>query len=88
MPLRGMELKEVGARAHLAGHPVLEALRQAIPDEVIDAVIAEAGAQEQRRRLLSAQLVVALVIALSLWTRENVRDVLRTARGGSAPGSR
>jgi hypothetical protein len=76
MSLQGFSLSEVVTEAHLADQSVLEALRLAIPDEEIDAAIAEAGAQEQRRRLLPARLVVALVIALSLWARDNVRDVL------------
>lgn len=76
MPLRGMVLNEVGATAHLAEQPVLDAIRLAIPDEAIDAAITKAGAQERRRRLLPARLVVALVIALSLWARDSVLDVL------------
>jgi hypothetical protein len=76
MPLHGFRLTEEGAGEHLAEQPVLEVLRLGIPDGAIDAAIAEAGAQEQRRRLLPARLVVAFVIGLGLWAREGMVDVL------------
>ncbi len=76
MPLKGFSLAQVPHSPHLADQPLLEALRLAIPDEAIDTAIAEAGAQEQRRRLLPSRLVVALVIAMGLWAREGLRDVL------------
>jgi hypothetical protein len=76
MPLRGFSLGQVPHAPHLADQPLLEALRLAIPDEAIDGAIAEAGAREQRRRLLPSRLVVALVIAMGLWAREGLRDVL------------
>src|SRR5579884_3472726 len=76
MPLKGFSLAQVPHSPHLADQPLLEALRLAIPDEAIDTAIAEAGAQEQRRRLLPSRLVVSLVIAMGLWAREGLRDVL------------
>ena len=57
-------------------------MRQAIPDEAIDAVIAEAGVQERRKRLLPAHLVVSLVIGLGLWAREGLVDGLRNLVDG------
>jgi hypothetical protein len=33
--------------------------------------------EEERRRALPAQLVVSLVIAMSLWSRDSMRDVLK-----------
>jgi hypothetical protein len=82
MPLQGFSLAAVGGKAHLGDQPVLEAVRRVIPDEAIDAVIAEAGAQERRKRLLPARLVVALVIALGLWAREGLVDVLKNLVDG------
>ena len=82
MPLQGFSLTEVGGGGHLGDQPVLEAVRQAIPDEAIDAVLAEAGAQERRKRLLPARLVVSLVIGLGLWAREGAVDVLKNLVDG------
>lgn len=76
MPLQGFSLGQVPRAPHLADEPLLEALRLALPDRAIDEVIAAAGAREQRRRLLPARLVVALVIAMGLWARDGLRDVL------------
>ena len=76
MPLQGFAFGEVPHAPYLTDQPLLEALRGAIPDSAIDAAIAQAGAQEQRRRLLPSRLVVALVIAMGLWAREGLRDVL------------
>lgn len=67
---------------HLADEPLLEALRLALPDEALDEAIAAAGAQEQRRRLLPARLVVALVIGMGLWAREGLPDVLKNLVDG------
>jgi hypothetical protein len=76
MPLQGFSLTEMSGGPHLGDQAVLGAMRQGIPDEAIDAVIAEAGAQERRKRLLPARLVVSLVIGLGLWARDGVVDVL------------
>ena len=76
MALQGFSLRQVPRAPHLADQPLLEALRLALPDRAIDAVIDTAGAREQRRRLLPARLVVALVIAMGLWARDGLRDVL------------
>jgi hypothetical protein len=82
MPLQGFSLTQGSGGAHLGDQPVLEAMRQAIPDEAIDAVIAEAGVQERRKRLLPAHLVVSLVVGLGLWAREGLVDVLRNLVDG------
>ena len=76
MPLAGVSLTEERARSHLGDQAVLAALQQAIPDEAIDAVIAETGTQERRKRRLPARLVVAFVLVLGLWAREGLVAVL------------
>jgi transposase IS4-like protein/DDE family transposase len=76
MSLHGFSLAQVPRAPHLADQPLLEALRLALPDRAVDEAIDAAGAWEQRRRLLPARLVVALVIAMGLWAREGLGDVL------------
>jgi hypothetical protein len=82
MPLQGFSLGQVPRAPHLADQPLLEALRLALPDAALDAAIVATGAQEQRRRLLPARLVVALVIAMGLWARDGLRDVLANLVAG------
>jgi len=82
MSSRGFSLSQVPRAPHVADEPLLEALRLALPDEAVDEAIAAAGAQEQRRRLLPARLVVALVIGLGLWAREGLPDVLKNLVDG------
>jgi hypothetical protein len=76
MPVRGFVLTAMRDGSHLGDQAVLAAVQQAIPDEVIAAVIAETGTQEQRKRRLPSRLVVAFVIALGLWAREGLVAVI------------
>ena len=61
---------------------VLKAIETAIPPMAIEQAIAKTKAGEQRRRSLPAQLVVCLVIAMSLWSRDSMRDVLKNLIDG------
>ena len=76
MPLHGFAFEAVPHAPHLADLPLLEALHRALPEQAIDEVVTATGAQERRRRRLPARLVVALVVALGLWARDGLRDVL------------
>jgi hypothetical protein len=82
MPLQGFAFGAVPRPAHLSDAPLLDALRLALPDHALDEAIAASGTQEQRRRLLPARLVVALVIAMGLWARDGLRDVLANLVAG------
>lgn len=44
--------------------------------------IANTEADEERKRSLPAQLVVCLVIGMSLWSRDSMRDVLKNLVDG------
>ncbi len=83
MPLVGLSLDPLADQRHLAGRPLLEALRLSIPDSAIDEAIDKADAREQRLRALPARLVVSLVIALSVWSRDAARQVLANLVDGS-----
>ncbi len=82
MSLQGFSLAQVPRAPHLADQPLLEALRLALPDRAIDAAIDAAGAREERRRLLPARLVMALVVAMGLWARDGLLDVLKNLVDG------
>lgn len=75
MGVRGFQLAIPTEAAAPGDRPVLAALHAAIPPAAIRAAIAVTGAQEQRRRRLPTELVVALVIGLGLWARGGLREV-------------
>jgi hypothetical protein len=61
---------------------VLKALEAAIPKEAIEEAIAQTNSHECRTRSLPAHLVVSLVIAMSLWSRDSMRAVLKNLVDG------
>ena len=61
---------------------VLKALETAIPPEAIDTVLQQTNSHECRTRSLPAHLVVCLLIAMSLWSRDSMRDVLKNLVDG------
>ena len=61
---------------------VLKAIETGIPVFAIEQAIANTKTEEERRRALPAQLVVSLVIAMSLWSRDSMRDVLKNLIDG------
>lgn len=61
---------------------VFKAIETAIPAETISEAIANSQAQEERKRSLPAELVISLVIAMSLWSRDSMRDVLKNLVDG------
>ena len=54
-------------------------LTRLVPRDLVDEVIAEAGRQEQRQRLLPARVVVYYVLALCLFFGEGYEEVMRAA---------
>ena len=66
----------------IAKGEVLKAIEAAIPPEVIEQAITHSKAQECRTRSLPAHLVVCLVVAMSLWSRDSMRDVLKNLVDG------
>lgn len=63
---------------------LLKAIETAIPPTAIEQAITKTKASEERNRSLPAQLVVCLVIAMSLWSRDSMRDVLKNLIDGLA----
>ncbi|BCL34006.1 hypothetical protein NSMS1_04530 [Nostoc sp. MS1] len=56
---------------------LLKAIETAIPATAIEQAITTSKANEERNRSLPAHLVVCLVVAMSLWSRDSMRDVLK-----------
>jgi len=61
---------------------LLKAIETAIPATAIEQAIVTSKANEERNRSLPAHLVVGLVIAMSLWSRDSMRDVLKNLVDG------
>ena len=61
---------------------ILRAIEVGIPAEAIEQALTRSQAQECRLRALPAHLVVCLVIAMSLWSTDSMRDVLKNLIDG------
>lgn len=61
---------------------LLKAIEIAIPATAIEQAIANTQSEEERKRSLPAQLVVSVVIAMSLWSKDSMRDVLKNLIDG------
>lgn len=61
---------------------ILKAIETAVPAHAIEQAITTTKVAEERNRSLPAQLVVCLVIAMSLWSKDSMRDVLKNLVDG------
>jgi len=66
----------------IQNNDVLKAIEMAIPAEAIEQALANTQSEEERKRSLPAHLVVSLVIAMSLWSKDSMRDVLKNLIDG------
>ena len=73
-----MQLKELSLSSpEISPEEILQALALAIPSETIIAAIEHTQSERQRNRRLPTHLVVALIIAMSLWSKDSIEDVLQ-----------
>lgn len=73
-----MQFKEFSLLAQgIESGEVLKAIETAIPPEIIEQVLNQTDSGETRKRKLPSHLVVALVIAMSLWSSDSMRTVLK-----------
>jgi hypothetical protein len=73
-----VQLKELSLTSpKIAPEEILKALAIAIPSETIEAAIKSTGSERQRQRMIPTHLVVALIIAMSLWSKDSIEDVLK-----------
>ena len=78
-----MHLKEFSLVSPvIQGGEVLKAIVAAIPPEAIERAIAQTGTRESLSLALPAHLVVSLVIAISLWSTDSMRAVLKNLVDG------
>lgn len=82
MALRGWSWDAAMGPAGVGDRPLLEAVRVALPDAVVEEAITATGSRAQRRRLLATHLMVTLVVAMGLWAADAVRHVLATVVDG------
>ena len=61
----------------LKSKEIFKAIEIAIPSTAIEAAILKKKVKEKRHRGLPSQLVVCLIIAMSLWSKDSMRDVLK-----------
>lgn len=78
----GYSLREYDAESKFINELTVEAIGQVVPMAEVKAVIQETGPQEVRTRKLHMVAVVFVIIAMSLYTRHSIGDVMRKlARG-------
>ena len=73
-----MQLKELTLiPPKIAPGEVLQAIENAIPTQSIDQAIESTQSKQQRNRVLPTHVVVALVIAMNLWSKDSIEDVFK-----------
>jgi hypothetical protein len=72
----GFTLRTIAHNVRFPDEVRLNALEQAIPQAVIEAVIADLGAEEQRTRKLPAAVTLLLSVAMGLFTNMALEQVL------------
>jgi hypothetical protein len=83
MEIKYVHLKEFSlVSPKIQSTEIFKAIEVAIPAASIEQAIAKTKVEEERHRSLPAQLVVCLIIAMSLWSRDSMRDVLKNLIDG------
>lgn len=73
-----MHLKEFSlVSPQIPSTEIFKAIEIAIPASAIEQAITKTNVEEKRYRTLPAQLVVCLVIAMTLWSKDSIPDVLK-----------
>ena len=73
----GYSLRVYDAESKFINELTVEAIGQIVPMTEVKAVIQETGTQEVRTRKLYMVAVVFVIIAMSLYTRHSIGDVMR-----------
>lgn len=78
----GYRLREFGAESKFIAALTVEAIGRAVPMTAVKAVIEETGIQHVRERKLDMVAIVFLVIAMGIYTRLSIGDVMRKLAQG------
>ena len=73
----GFMIRQIDPNAKLADEVSVEAIEAAVPRATVEAVVADLGVAEQRRRKLPAELTILLTVAMNLFTHDALEEVLR-----------
>ena len=66
----------------LKSSEIFKAIEIAIPSIEIEAAILKTKVKEKRHRALLSQLVVCLIVVMSLWSKDSMRNVLKNLIDG------
>ena len=69
-------IRSLAAEAKRSDQSLLDVLEQAVPYAAVQTVVATHHLARQRRRKLSAELGLLLVVAMNLWARHSLSQVL------------
>ena len=69
-------LRQINPHAQITDQAMLEAVESAIPQATVKAIVQERGIARQRRRKLSAEMGLLLVVAMNLFTHSSLAQVL------------
>jgi hypothetical protein len=69
-------IRHIDEQAQLTDEITLDALGAAVPHAVVQAVVAELGVAEHRRRKLPAEVTLLLSVAMHLFTQDSLDQVL------------
>jgi hypothetical protein len=78
----GFKLREIEAESKFCRELMLEAVERAVPIAEVQAVLAETGVREQRERKLNLLVTVLVTIAMNLYSRASIGEVMRKIAQG------
>jgi uncharacterized membrane protein len=78
----GFKLREIEAESKFCRELTLAAVEQAVPMAEVRAVLAETGVSEQRTRKLNMVVTVLVTIAMNIYSRASIGEVLRKLAQG------
>ena len=78
----GFKLREIEAESKFCRELTLNAIERVVPSATVEAVLAETGKSEQRERKLTLLVTVFVTIAMNLYSRASIGEVLRKMAQG------
>ena len=78
----GFKLREIEAESKFCRELTLEAIERAVPVAEVQAVLAETGVCAQRERKLNMLVTVFVTIAMNIYSRASIGEVMRKIAQG------